>query len=66
MALAGAAYLLTKGNKPKSKNNNNKPIVPPAGDKVISAKTSDVKFNLAGPGGGRLNLPANNWKKKKK
>ena len=60
MALAGAAYLLTKGNKPKPKNNNNKPIVPPAGDKVISAKTSDVKFNLAGPGGGRLKLPANN------
>ena len=60
LALAGAAYLLTKGNKPKPKNNNNKPIVPPAGEKVISAKTSDVKFNLAGPGGGRLNLPANN------
>ena len=52
--------IFSKGNKPKPKNNNNKPIVPPAGEKVISAKTSDVKFNLAGPGGGRLKLPANN------
>ena len=56
MALAGAAYLLTKGNKPKPKNNNNKPIIPP-GEKVISTWQSDVRFNLAGPGGGRLKLP---------
>ena len=56
LALAGAAYLLTKGNKPKPKNNNNKPIIPP-GEKVISTGQSDVRFNLAGPGGGRLKLP---------
>ena len=56
LALAGAAYLLTKGNKPKPKNNNNKPIIPP-GEKIISSGQSDVRFNLAGPGGGRLKLP---------
>ena len=57
LALAGAAYLLTKGNKPKPKNNNNKPIILPPGQKIISTGQSGVKFNLAGPGGGRLKLP---------
>ena len=58
LALAGAAYLLTKGNKPKPKNNNNKPIVPPPGKKLVGVKQTDSVINLAGPGGGRLNLPA--------
>ena len=38
----------TKNNLPSKEENS---------DKIISSGHADVKFNLAGPGGGRLDLP---------
>ena len=38
----------TKNNLPSKEENS---------DKIISAETVDLKFNLAGPGGSRLDLP---------